>query len=93
MLDMVAHAGLGEQIQQGSGQREDTLGRRISSIAVLALVFLRDSVLCFHCLQPDGHIFPGNGLPRHLSHSTDPNVTSHQQLKFLIPLPVLCHSH
>lgn len=39
MLDMVAHVGLGEQIQQGSGQWEDTLGRRIPSIAVLALVF------------------------------------------------------
>lgn len=60
---MLAHAGLGELLQQGSGQWEDTLGKKISSVTVSALVFWHDSVLCLRSLQPQENIFPGNWLP------------------------------
>lgn len=74
-LGMVAHAGLGGELQRGiwargrhSGQ-EDILCRRLSPWV------LSDSVLCSCFLQPQGHISPGNRLLRPISHSTDPTVT------------------
>lgn len=49
---MAAHAGLGEQLQQGSGQWEDT-GQENILCCSFNPCLLRDSVLCLHSLKPD----------------------------------------
>lgn len=89
---MVARAGLGGELLRGIWIRGSHSGQEDILYCRLSPWVLRDSVLCSCFLQPQGHISPGNRLLQTISHSTDPAVTSHQQLKVLISFLGLHHS-